>query len=370
MIFMTVVFFLLFEVIARIGMAVYTKNKEYLTYFHKFEPIKVYNLKMKSYLKGKDLYYKGISNLTYSDDNNYTVTYNSKGYRTAEFKKTKSLLRIACFGGSSTWGAGNNNDETWPFYLQQYIDGSFSNKYKVINAGFGGYTTSLILNLIKNEFVNYNPDMIVIYSGYNEHTGGQPVLFSNNPKNQVLLHNIHRFFSKKSVFYYIFHKFCSKGNPLDIIGTGSQISRTYTKNMEEIIEICEANNIKLVIVKQPLYVKSLKVSSAEPGHLYSKHYKDPYFNKEGFNRIQDDLKNNVFYAKYARTYYYQSLIFDEIDNIKNKHSDVVVIDFANNFISMHEEVKPMFLDVVHLNPEGNRFLAQEILQGLTFLESP
>jgi len=366
MIFMTVVFFLLFEVIARIGMAVYTKNKEYLTYFHKFEPIKVYNLKMESYLKGKDLYYKGISDLSYRDDGNYTVAYNSKGYRTAEFKKTKSLFRIACFGGSSTWGAGNNNDETWPFYLQQYIDSSFSNKYEIINAGFGGYTTSLILNLIKNEFVNYNPDMIIIYNGYNEHTGGQPVLFSNNPKTQLLLHNIHRFISKKSVFYYTLNKLYSKGNPLDMIGTGKRISGTYERNMEDIIKICEARDIRLIIVKQPLYVKSLKMSSAEPGHLYTKHYKNPYFNEKTFNRIQDDIKNKKFYTKYARTYYYQSLIFKEIDKIKHRHRDIVMIDVVNRLISEHEEGKTLFNDVVHLNSEGNKFLAEEIFQGLIF----
>lgn len=363
-IFMTFVFCAMFELAARVVMAIYTKESGYLTYYRRFEPLKVHNLKMKSYQAGKNIYFKGIPNTTYKVEHtpSYIVTYNSKGYRTYEFKDKKSLIRIACFGGSSTWGAGNNNNETWPAYLQRYTDKLFANKYEVINAGFGGYNTTLILNLIKNEFIDYKPDIIVIYSGYNESTGGQPEVFSNTSKFQLLKHNIHNFISGKSVLYYASNRIFSKGNPLDAIKTSNRIIKKFKENIIEVLNICIANKIKLVIVKQPLYVKSLEKSSAEPGFLFFKYYKDPYFNEETFKIIQNDLKKKIFYAKYGRTYYYQFLILKAIDEIKTRYKEIIVIDSVNKFISKNEKGESLFFDVVHLTREGNNILAKEIFE--------
>ena len=361
--------FVAIEGIARVGMFLYTRNKVYLTYFKSYTPNKVYKLNYEHHQTGKKIYYKGIPNLSYSD-NNYTVTYNSKGFRNDEFDKTPKKIRIACFGGSSTWGAGNNGKETWPAYLHEHLEKIFPDSFEVINAGFGGYNTTTIKNLIKEEFTYYKPDIIIIYSGYNDHTGGLagglPNITRSSSDISIWINNIHRYISSKSVFYYASHRFLNKGNPLNAIRTGERIVQMYNNNMNVIISICKEKNIRLVLVKQPLYCKSTVDSSAESGLEYEKYYKQPFFNTETFNKIKEDFIEKVNHAKYGRTYYYQSLVFHELEKINQSNHDIVAIDFVNDFLAFQEESKLLFADVVHLSKEGNNLLSRMILDNNEF----
>ena len=366
MTFAAALFFLLIELTTRIVVSIYTRDAGVLTRFNKPDSIKVYDLKNTSYLSGKDLYYKGTSNLTYRDGGGYIVTYNSKGYRTKEFEDLKSSTRIACFGESSTWGAGCNNDETWPFYLQRGLDEIMPGRYEVINAGFGSYNTGLILNLFKNEFVKYRPDIIILYCGYNEHTGGLTRLFRNTSKIQVVMRKTDLFLKANSSFYLVLSRLLYKGMSFGIVTEGGRIVKIFKENLNEIINICEVNNIKCVIVKQPLYVKSESPSSGPPGFLYSKYYGSPYFNEDIFKKIESDIKNNLSYVKYGKTYYYQQLLFKSIDGIKSENGEITVVDFVNNFIGEQERTGKLFLDVVHLSPEGNKLLVKDMLDDGEF----
>ena len=327
----------------------------------------VFDLGMEKHLSGEGLYYKGVPNKTYKQKSPpMVVTYNSRGYRNKEFNESKTAIRIGCLGGSSTWGGGVNADETWPAFLQRYLDKDSPGKYEVINAGFGSYNAKMVLNLIENEFIKYAPDMIIIYAGYNEHTGGggQTLsIFSNSSNVKIFLYNVHNFLTAKSVFYTGLTRFCAKGDPTDIIKIGERMRTTYRKNLDEIIKICRAKNVKLVILKQPLYLISPNPSSAGPGDMFLKYYKSPYFEEATFRTIQKDARDRAFYARYGRTYYYQYLIFNEIDKIKSDNSDTIVIGSPNLFIYKQETGGNFFQDVVHLTPQGNDLLAGEIFRN-------
>jgi lysophospholipase L1-like esterase len=91
-------------------------------------------------------------------------SYNYKGYR-GEIKddKKEDELRIACFGGSTTFGYGVQSHETWPFYLEQYLGGNTS----VINLGMNSQGILGITADIKN-YENLHYDIALIYDGYND----------------------------------------------------------------------------------------------------------------------------------------------------------------------------------------------------------
>ena len=55
---------------------------------------------------------------------NLSTSYNSFGFRGAEFSKEKpdDIFRIFAIGGSTTFGVGVENEFTWPSYLQMELD--------------------------------------------------------------------------------------------------------------------------------------------------------------------------------------------------------------------------------------------------------
>ena len=57
-------------------------------------------------------------------------------------------------GGSSTFGVGVNDNETWPVYLQQKFDQiELGVEVEVINSGIGSANTRSEVNLIKDKNV-------------------------------------------------------------------------------------------------------------------------------------------------------------------------------------------------------------------------
>ena len=103
-----------------------------------------------------------------------TININSEGFRGKEVSilKPDDTFRIFVVGGSTVYGTGAESDiKTIPGFLQQEFDNSEINyNVEIINAGIAGawsYTSSLDA---KNKLVNFEPDMMVIYGGWNDLT--------------------------------------------------------------------------------------------------------------------------------------------------------------------------------------------------------
>ena len=101
---------------------------------------------------------------------------NSLGYRGAEFDKVKApgTFRVACLGGSTTWGSGAScDDATWPAALQRDLtallpSGGPYQRVEVINAGAPGYTLMESFVQLKMRLVPLQPDLVVVYHGIND----------------------------------------------------------------------------------------------------------------------------------------------------------------------------------------------------------
>ena len=99
-------------------------------------------------------------------------TYNSHGFRGDEFEREKPdiAFRIFTVGGSTTFGVGVQDSETWPAQLQQIIDEKITDQeIEVINAGIPGGTTESEYDLIKNRISSLDPDLIIMYDGINDY---------------------------------------------------------------------------------------------------------------------------------------------------------------------------------------------------------
>ncbi|MFC2176528.1 SGNH/GDSL hydrolase family protein [Bacteroidota bacterium] len=95
-----------------------------------------------------------------------TYKHNLRGNRGSEVELEKGInkTRIVTVGGSTTYGVGVNNNETWPSYLSQEL----GDDYEVINLGVPGYTS--VENLIQTalHFSDLDPDIAIYFIGLND----------------------------------------------------------------------------------------------------------------------------------------------------------------------------------------------------------
>ena len=116
------------------------------------------------------------------------LDFNSKGFRVAEFSEEKSFntYRIFMVGGSTLVGSGLTNDTTIPTILQKMFDKqNLDLEIEVINAGISGGNTKSELELIKTKIINYNPDLVILYDGWNDLSADYPVEITTDRWNDV-----------------------------------------------------------------------------------------------------------------------------------------------------------------------------------------
>ena len=98
---------------------------------------------------------------------------NSDGFRGYEItlEKPENTYRIFMVGGSTTYGDGIEDTGTIPFFLQKKfssLDLGFD--VQVINAGVPRAFSEGEVKLIKDRLLQYEPDLFVVYDGWNDST--------------------------------------------------------------------------------------------------------------------------------------------------------------------------------------------------------
>ena len=104
---------------------------------------------------------------------NYTSVdgnrHNSLGFRGDEIAvpKPRGTYRIAMIGGSTTYGNGTGTDYTksYPYRLEETLNGAGYDFVEVINAGVPSYSTWESLINFQFRVLDLEPDLIVIYHG-------------------------------------------------------------------------------------------------------------------------------------------------------------------------------------------------------------
>ena len=101
-----------------------------------------------------------------------TLNINSLGFRGSDFSENKpdDTYRIFMLGGSTMFGFGATSDETTiPGFFQKHVtDLGLSYYVETINAGIQGAESSDELSLLENQLIDYSPDLVIIYDGWND----------------------------------------------------------------------------------------------------------------------------------------------------------------------------------------------------------
>lgn len=122
----------------------------------------------------------------------FRVSINSRGFRGDEFRNDKEpdTLRVLALGGSSTFGFGNRDDETYPYLLEQLLNEQLqkahcggNSKAEVINLGIPHLNVREVAALFVNEGAQLQADVVTVYTGYNDTLGlGQNQLLASSSR--------------------------------------------------------------------------------------------------------------------------------------------------------------------------------------------
>ncbi|ABX12026.1 SGNH/GDSL hydrolase family protein [Nitrosopumilus maritimus] len=122
------------------------------------------------------------------DQHGKYVNINSDGWRGEEIKFLDDEYRIFFFGGSTAFGNISTSDETTiPGYLEKKLRDEGYN-VKVINVGVSGAATIDEFYVLENLILRFDPDMVIMYDGWNDVAGFNLTKF-NIPYQEFILND-------------------------------------------------------------------------------------------------------------------------------------------------------------------------------------
>ena len=224
------------------------------------------------------------------------TTYNNEGFRGPEFLKEKSdkTYRIVVIGGSTTFGDGSADNETWPHYLQEIFNILDLNyNVEIINAGVNSGWSGSETKLIREKILDYDPDLLMIYDGWND------------VRMQL-------------------------GEPQGRIAKPEMANPTLWK--EHWIELCEftnARNVKTIVTLQPFLGTGDRILSNLELAIRDTH----------FTWVTNDVNEYPKYQKHL----------DEISKYCTETKDLTDI--------FNQVAKPIYWDLGHVTSEANKIIA-------------
>jgi len=347
---------------------------------------------------------------------NNGIKVNSDGFRGDDIVKPKpnNVFRIVCLGDSCTYGLMIKDDrDVYPKILEKIIsDENVTNKrVEVINGGVSGYSSYQGLQLLKNQIIGLQPNVITIYYGLNDCIWANKISDKEMKITPVWRSRFDDFFGKfavpktiKLILYYLrdnnYYVDSDSMNDLE-----RRVSlEDYEKNLKELIRISRENRVKVILLniavrsKMPLILNPIpkfsKVNGKYKvtflfGHMIGE---VSYWFKTKYEGSIESLEKEVgknpesplphyFLAEYYKENSHLELAkeeskkanelditrkvvmqYNEIIKKVAQENGVPLVDIYSVF--NNEEMMKYFIDERHMDAEGNKIVANEILQTL------
>jgi hypothetical protein len=276
-----------------------------------------------------------------------TININTDGFRGSEINdKLDDTYRIMMVGGSTTFG-GLSDEQTIPAYIQKILNKESEIQVEVINAGVNSAWSTTEYQLIKNKLIKYQPDLIIVYDGWNDINVPLSVQLQSMEELEIntnleTIKKIFKFFrtdvsqiDSPLILYQIGKSFKSflSIDSLNIdnqVNDMSKISSIWMERSKNICELGDKNNFKVIVSIQPFLGTSDRKLSVSEMKL---------FESTQLSKIVNEYK--VFENKLI-----------ELEPFCDK-----TLNLTDAFDGIN---KPIFYDEVHIADQGNQIIAKKI----------
>jgi len=218
------------------------------------------------------VYYK--NNKITKLDKEVKITYNSLGFTGPEKPRNyDSSLSIFTVGGSTTAGWGLPERQSWPFLLSGELSKTFENVW-LNNAGIVGHSSYGHILLLNEHLVKHRPKVIIFLTGINDidrqditlHDFSSPRSFKQwlVQHSEILSIAVAYLRSKKAIVNGLgidpldFNQkkndtlFFTQDTLQKIAAAQIPLVKAYEQRMRSLIDTCLRNNIRPVLMTQPL----------------------------------------------------------------------------------------------------------------------
>ena len=302
---------------------------------------------------------------------------NSLGFRGGEISTERNQRkRIIVVGGSCAFGHSLNNDnETLAALLEKQ-----NNSYEVINAAVNGFHSGEELAYIVTELVDYHPDVIIAFDGWNDlffswyyslwfgrprekkELGFNSTVFMNIIESPLVANYQTQtgvFYSFRRFFNTLIHKSFImswlQDNLMTIIKKPAknlsvepvqrnnylnEIIDTYTSNIKKMHLFCNSLGIKFLVAFQPELGSKSNLSADERAILSYGSFTAGW----GINSYSKNFPS-----------LYRQFIERSKTILRDNKIDYIDINIDPKFKNSSTTV---FSDVVHTNKNGNEIIAQ------------
>ena len=284
-----------------------------------------------------------------------TLNINSYGFRGPEItiEKPDNVYRIFFIGGSTAFGQiASSDSKTIPGMLGAKFYENGIKEVEIVNAGINNADSRSETYLIKNVILDFNPDMLIVYDGWNEgqHDWGwddevedQSTLANLKNSFEVYLNSL--YITKIKPYYKTPEKFQElftnkNNNPGEIQVPNSDLNEkkasVWEKRWEGICSIEDEKNFKTVITLQPILGTGSKSLTPVEQERLEKSFARQNIILELFDKLAISLT--------------------ELEKTCEK-----TIDLRDSFD--HTD-KPVFHDLGHTSNYGNEIVAEKIYQNI------
>jgi len=291
-------------------------------------------------------------------------------------RKNQNTFRIFCLGGSAAMGWPHELSESYPSYLLEILQNRYpSKKIEIINAAASTYA-SYRVKYIFDEVINYDPDLILIFSGNNEFL--EHILYNDESPLRSpwrhfatvrVVHEIKNIFGKKKPvldfknYEPTFLIDIALGNTSPLKTSPNQLEKVkahYEYNITEIVKHANISKVPVALLNVPTNIKDWSPHASIHGTeidlpLWQKSFQkamDLLEQKEYQAALPYFLKCVEIDSSYARSHYYLGKTFLALRRIPEAKSA-----FTNALI--HDAYPFRAL------PEFNRILSKISVQNNT-----
>ena len=286
-----------------------------------------------------------------------TAHTNALGFRGPDFEPAKppGSMRVFCMGGSSTFGFHNDDDETYPHYLQEILAADAATAHvEVINAGFPYYHSGTIRALLEQELVGYAPDLVTIYSAYNDTAWPLEV----GPWQGAVLwlqeHSITCLVLQRTILtdkniYRLLGRLGAGGSRgrAELADEIERFAARYRANLEALAALARRAGFELLLILQPMTTVTTNPSFA--GLTYEEEYRG----------VLAKLEAGEWLSRFDLCLLRHHRLIEELDLLAEREG-LAVIDN----IRLLDDHRELLASWVHLEPEANRMLAEELARFL------
>jgi lysophospholipase L1-like esterase len=271
---------------------------------------------------------------------------NSAGGRGPEWTDgpPAGTIRILAIGESSTFGAANDEDQTWPSLLETELQTTHGLPVEVLNFGIPGQRIAGMVKALPAVLRKYRPDLVVHYGGFNDTW--------EDPQVPSFLSGLNY---RSMLYTYIYEKmyFRAEASAMRLVPD----VQTYATEFRRLVAHTRDAGAALVVIGQAVAGGATRLEGA----ACARQWRDERSMASCLGTLMEEPDPR--YSRLLRSRMFKTVVFQQVLADLAAEQGVLFLDPRARVVDGAATPK-LFCDEIHLTDSGNAVLVGEVAAPL------